>query len=328
MQERRPDRACLTIATGRDLYLRMAFNLARSFLLWHRESDIKFFIATDQRKPPPPDLSQISIIPLQPKQYGSGFSPKLHLNKIAPAPKTLFIDADCLCVGNLEYVFERFHGRAVSAVGSIASTGEWFGDLRTRCERFKVPAVPVFVGALYYIEQGEICNAVFEYARRVESDYDRDGFVRLRNVPNEEPLISIAMARFGQEPIPEDGAIKADAMLWTQIHCDLLRGIAKVEFQDRKNSLLRGFRSTADEATQICHPRILHFNDRFSTIPPYTSEVLAMNLVRQMKLGIYPSRVISLLVCRVPHWTETRFKDALRPLYRRILGTRSVRSAR
>jgi len=80
----------LTIATGKSIYIQMAVNLARSFKWWHKNSDIKFAIATDQAYLIPPDLSDILIIELQPNQYGQGFSPKLHLDKISPADNTLF----------------------------------------------------------------------------------------------------------------------------------------------------------------------------------------------------------------------------------------------
>ena len=91
-------RAVLTLALGKPIYLDMAINLARSFFWWHNGSEIQFFIATDQRRLLPRDLPRVSIINILPGQYGSGFSPKLHLDKIALADQTLFVDADCLCV--------------------------------------------------------------------------------------------------------------------------------------------------------------------------------------------------------------------------------------
>ena len=44
-------RAVLTIATGKWVYLNMAIALARSFLWWHRDSSIEFYIATDIADP-------------------------------------------------------------------------------------------------------------------------------------------------------------------------------------------------------------------------------------------------------------------------------------
>ena len=83
------ERAVLAIATGKNLYLQMAVALARSFRLWHRDSDIGFILATDLPDHVPPDLDWIHIHELQPGQYGVGFSTKLNIDRMSPAEKTL-----------------------------------------------------------------------------------------------------------------------------------------------------------------------------------------------------------------------------------------------
>src|SRR5436190_21376165 len=93
------ERAVLTIAAGKPLYLQLALNLARSFLFWHRNSEIRFWIATDQPCELDPSLEQVGLIRLKPGQLPQGFSSKLHLDTLAPARQTLFVDADCLCFG-------------------------------------------------------------------------------------------------------------------------------------------------------------------------------------------------------------------------------------
>lgn len=321
-------RAVLTIATGRMLYWRLAVNLARSFMLWHKNSDIKFYLATDIDRPLPHDLSDVSIVRLPPGQLGTGFSPKLHLDEIAPAQRTLFIDSDCLCVGNLDDIFDQFYGHSVASVGSLTSTGEWFGDIEERCRRFDVPSVPVFVGSIYYLEKGETCKRVFSFAREVEQYYDQAGFVRLRGVPNEEPLVSIAMARNMQEPLGEDGTIKADAMMWSVIKCNVLEGIVETTFTNTDYDLIRGVKRETCPDLLISKPKILHFNDRFTTFPPYTSEVMAMALVKRLGLNKTISRGIARLSQEYPYWLETKLKNTFRPLYRRFLGTRNIHSAR
>jgi hypothetical protein len=70
--------------------MRLAVNLARSFLRWHTDSPIRFVLATDQTDALPEDLRKIDIIELGPGQFGEGFSPKLYLNRIAPADQTLW----------------------------------------------------------------------------------------------------------------------------------------------------------------------------------------------------------------------------------------------
>src|SRR5437879_4382880 len=73
------EKAVFTIAVGGLVYLRMACALARSYKLWNRDGDVPFYLATDASKSAlPRDLQNLDLIPLNPGQYGKGFSPKLH----------------------------------------------------------------------------------------------------------------------------------------------------------------------------------------------------------------------------------------------------------
>lgn len=204
---KRPVRAVLTLAVGKEIYVQMAANLARSFRWWHRDSDIRFFLATDRKDLVPPDLRDIGIVELQPGELGGGFSPKLHLDRLAPADETLFLDADCLCVANLEPVFDKFSGHEVSVVGREEVDGELFGDIAARCRAVGAPWAPRFCGGLYYVKKGTVSEEIFRQARQLEGRYDELGINRLRGVPNEEPLIGLGMALAGQRPLPEDGSI-------------------------------------------------------------------------------------------------------------------------
>lgn len=305
------DRAVLTIASGKFLYLEMAFHLARSFGRWHRNSDISFNLVTDVEVPTPADLSFIRRIQKKPQELAQGFSSKLYLDQLAPAVKTLFIDSDCLCLRNLDEVFRRFSGRAVSVVGELKKDGEWFGDIRSRCQQYKVPAVPVFVGAVYYLERGETASRVFETARKIEQEYDKGGFIRLRGVPNEEPLISVGMAKEGCEPVPDDGGIKVDAMFWKKAEMSLLRGESKVTFPERR---------------QAC-PALLHFNCSFSEKPPYTNGVLSLKLASLYRWPRLPAEIAGTLVCLLPFLLRQMLLDIFRPLYRRIFGFRQIKKS-
>jgi hypothetical protein len=192
------------------------------------------------------------------------------------------------------------------------SSGEFFGNVEERCARFGVPAVPHLVGAVYYIEPGDAARDVFDCARDMERRYDELGFRRLRNRPNEEPLLSVAMARLRQEVIPDDGFVKSDAMAWDHVRCDALRGTASVETRDKRR----------------VQPRILHFNDSFANRPPYTSECLKLKLVSRYGMPAMLARACAAALVEWPRAAEAGTKDALRPLYHSLFGARRVRSAR
>jgi hypothetical protein len=295
----------------------MAVNLARSFKLWHKDSDIKFAIATDKAQLIPPDLSDIQIIELQPNQYGQGFSPKLHLDEISPVDKTLFIDADCLCYGSLEPVFDKFAEHSVSVIGDIISQGEFFGDVARICEQFQVESLPRFVGGIYYFDNGEISKKVFDTARSLEQKYDQIGLVRLRGHANEEPLMAIAMALHGQSPIIDDGSIKADRMSYQpKIISDVINGKAKMWNQ-------------ADEfPTWVnltkAEPLIVHFNGHYINYEPYNSEVIRLKkVVVDGWLDIF-ARIYTLLLITFPETIILYLKNVLRPIFRRLFGTRKI----
>jgi hypothetical protein len=204
-------KSVLTLATGKKTFVDMAVNLARSFNLWNKEGDIDFYIATDLQEHIPEDVKAFAkIITLQPNELGVGFSPKLHLDKLAPQGQTLFIDSDCLVYGNLLSVFEKFKGHQVSVVGNYIAIGEWFGDVAAICKKYNVPHLPKFNGGIYYLENGPIAKQVYATARELETQYDEIGFVRLRGRPNDEVLMALAMQLYQQTPIEDDSTIMSD----------------------------------------------------------------------------------------------------------------------
>ncbi|MFN7714932.1 MAG: hypothetical protein ACK5QS_05580 [Pseudanabaenaceae cyanobacterium] len=315
------DRAVLTIATGKPIYIRMAINLARSFKWWHKNSDIKFLLATDQAHLIPPDLSGIQIIELQPNQYGQGFSPKLYLDKLSPADKTLFIDADCLCTGSLELVFERFSGHAVSVVGGTITAGEWFGDVAAVCQEFKVDGLPKFNGGLYYFEKGEMSTRIYETARDLEPRYDEIGLVRLRNHPNDELLMAISMAIHDQTTIPQDGSIFTDPQAFPgKLSIDTLRGKSHLINPPPPNPKHQEWNPIVE-----ANPLLVHFLGHHAANYPYTRE--EMRLVLACASEHLPVWVIDgwvTLVHSIPQLSVRTFKNILRPLYHRLFGVRAV----
>ena len=314
-------RAVLTIATGKWIYLNMAIALARSFLWWHRDSDIEFFIATDIADPLPPDMERIRVLRFQPGELGKGFSMKLKLDQLAPGAQTLFIDADCLCVGRLEPVFERFAGHQVSVVGGNISEGEWFGDIATTRSHFGIAEMPKFNGGVYYIEPGDKATQVYARARELERRYDELGLVRLRNCPNEELLVSISMALEGCAGIEDDGSIHGELFASPLLHeVDVLRGVARLSNPPPTDPAHRPGYPVREIA-----PVIVHFLGDFTTKWQYRSEERVLRLVSLRRIPALAARAWVNLTYRYPAMTLDRVRNALRPLYRRLFGARRVR---
>lgn len=322
VRESMPARAVLTIATGKRLYLDMAIALARSFGLWHADSDIGFFIATDLDDPLPSDLASWVQVLRHPRgALGSGFSVKLHLDKLAPAEQSLFIDADCLCLGALGPVFDRFAGHAVSVVGGPVAEGEWFGDIGRTREQFGLDELTKFNGGVYYIERGPVASAVYQRARALESRYDDIGLVRLRDCPNEELLMSIAMGLEGCKGIEDDGTIHGELFSCPRLlELDALSGKARLQ-----NPPPDAPDHRASYPVRTISPVVVHFLGDFTSKWPYRSQERILRLVCERG---WPPLVARVLVavgygwpCRAQQWLRERF----RPAYRRFFGPRAVR---
>lgn len=317
-------RAVFTLAVGRPIYLRMACALIRSYLLWNDAEAVPFFLATDFGPDElPPDLSRIPLIRLKPGQFGSGFSPKLHLDQVAPARQSLFVDADCLCSGSLLPAFEAFSGRSVSVIGREISGGEWFGDVASICGRAGIPSMARFNGGVYYLEAGEACTSVFEEARGLVGRYDEMGFTRLRGHPNDEVLLSVAMALHGQHPIAERGDIMNSLLAGPGgLDLDVLAG----------RIVLRNPRSHPGwnpwYEMEEMRPRLVHFLGSDIGEYPYRREEIRLALHCGRRWPAWMATLAANVSFSWPWLAWHRLKALLRPLAHAVAGPRAIRSSR
>ncbi len=316
----RPGRAVITLATTKSVYLRMAINLARSFNVWNRDSGISFHIITDLDDALPPDLANVELLRIPSGALGVAFSPKLYLDRLAPAEQTLFIDADCLCVGPLAPVFDRFAGRPVAVQGGEISFGLWFGDVADMCRRCGVRALPKFNGGVYYLEPGPRAAAVYDRAREMVQHYDEWNMVRLRGHPNEEPIMAMAMAEAGIAALPDEDTIMAPFNVYADIRTlDVFAGRCEAANPPPPHP-----DHSPEVPVKVIHPLIPHFVNDYTDRWRYRAEILKLRLVAQgMPLRLARAAAFCMVV--VPGIAKGIAKDKLRPLYRRLFGVRRVR---
>lgn len=313
----------LTLATEKPLYVEMAVNLARSFLWWHEGSDIRFCLCTDQPDLVPVDVKKhIEIYILQPGELGTGFSPKLHLDKLAGEGQTLFIDSDCLIYGNLAAVFSRFKNKSVSVVGGYIASGEWFGDITSICRKFNVQHLPKFNGGIYYLEKGLAATKVYETARALECQYDEAGFVRLRNRPNDEVLMALAMQLNNQTPIADDGSILGEFVNFASgVKTDLLNGIAELYNTPNHKRYNKHWPLTVGK------PLVVHYLGHHTQLLPYIKEVKQLKYIFEDNRKEAAARRLAFLNVTVPVRIKLRLTDILRPIFRVLFGTRQVKKS-
>ena len=315
------DNAVLTIATGKPLYVRFAINLARSFMFWNQKSNIRFWIATDQPCALDRSLTGVGVIRLKPGELRKGFSSKLYLDILAPAPHTLFVDADCLCVGPLDSVFQRFKGRPVGVVGASIRDGEWFGDIGALLRRFHLSEMPKFNGGVYYIERGQIATRVYDLARQLETAYDELGLVRLRGLPNEELPVALAMALNGLGPLQDDGTVMGDLFACAgDLEIDVLRGHSRLVNPPPSDPKHRSW-----YPFHVITPLIVHFLGDHTNNWRYRAEEKKLTVAMRWNCpSIVADRLVN-LGFSFPHSRIEAARDLLRPLYHRVFGPRRVK---
>lgn len=317
-------RNILTIATGKEYYINLAINLARSFLWWHQDTNIRFKLVTDKPEYIPADLKdKIDVHSISPGELGIGFSSKLHLDKLAGEGQTLFIDSDCLIFGNLEHLFDLFKGHKVSVVGGYISEGDWFGNIKAVCDKFDLPHLPKFNGGIYYVEKGPEATAVYEHARQIEKQYDEIGFVRLRNQPNDELIMSLAMQLHGQTPIPDDGTIMSDPQACPGgFKFDVISGerwLLNPPLPDKRHQSWYPFEKVS--------PLVFHFLGYYTADYQYIRESYRLEKAMNGKLN-WMTEVSGKLKIDVPMKSIKLFKDIGRPLYHVLFGYRKVKSSK
>jgi len=311
----------LTIATGKELYINLALNLARSFVWWHPKTDILFYLVTDRADIIPSELrGVIKLIEVKPGELPEGFSSKLFLDKLAPEGQTIFIDSDCLIFGPLDKLFDRFKGHSVSVIGSYIRDGEWFGDISTICNRYSIDKMPKFNGGMYYIEKSPIATEVYDLARTLEQKYDEIGFKRLRNRPNDEVIMSLAMALTRQQPVIDDGTIMSDPLACPGgYYLDVIKGRRWLINPPAPHPLHQNW-----YPFQTVEPVVVHFLGYYTNHYPYKREVLRLTKALSGELNSIEELAIRLKI-EIPERIKNGVKDLFRPLFHKIFGPRKVK---
>lgn len=311
----------LTIGTGKKLYVDLAVNLARSFLHWHTNSSILFQLVTDQPELIPEDLNdKIQVINVKPGELGLGFSTKLHLDKLVSEGQTFFVDSDCLIFEPLDGLFERFKGHDVSVAGNYATEGEWFGDIRSICNKFNIPHLPQFNGGLYYLEKGDKATEVYTTARQLEKQYDEIGFVRLRDRPNDEVLMALALQLHGQTPVIDDGTIMSDPQACRGGYkLDVISGERWMINPDPPHPLHQSW-----YRFHKVSPAIVHFLGHYTQHYPYKKEVYRLRKSANRQLNIL-SELKALFIIQYPEQVKNSFKNLFRPVYHLLFGNRKIK---
>jgi hypothetical protein len=309
------ERNVVTVAVGNSYYYYLAKNLLRSFLKYNDLKIISFQILTDNISEFSEfnNINGICIINMSDlSKEEKSFTSKFRLSNYINAPYNLFIDCDCIIYKPLTPVFEKFANHSFSVIGEKKIDGEFFGDIKKIIGQFNLSYLPHFVGSVYYYTNSDICKKIFSKAEELKKIYDEIGLVRLRGKENEEPLLAIAMALYKQEPVIEDGSIKADCMHFKKCDTNILTGKLKLI---PKSSYVHN--------NIHFDPAIIHFNDSYSEKYSYLSDAYRL---KHSCYGPLIKEIFVLFAYKIPQISIKTLKVILRPIYHLIAGPSAIKT--
>ena len=192
-------RGFVTIATGKEHYYRIAYNLLCSYRL--NAGRHPFAIICDRENRYTAAFDKVVLL----KDPAQNYMDKLRLFDCLPYEETIFIDADCLVYGDIDRWWTVFE-----AAGDFSVFGCAYDDLSTDSGWFKVDGmgkykdsikfVPSFSGGVYYLRNTQICSRVFETAKEAAAHYSDYPFAIFKK-PADEPVIALGMAVMDCRPV-------------------------------------------------------------------------------------------------------------------------------
>ncbi len=254
------DIGILTVATGKKRYIDMAKTLAISLEL--NFPSVSRAIVTDSNDP---ELKKLfsHIIPAD-KSIQLSFLQKVNIYNYSPYQKTLFIDADCMVVRSIKFLFDLFNGKHVSVMGKTITDGKLFGtQLAEVKQKIKFDFMPVFNGGVYYFEKSIEAKKVFEDANYVIDNYVSLGINKHRGDLADEPIMAFAMAMNNMEPVDDNAkGMYTPVGQNGQFKMDVLKGYCT--FMKRE---------------QEVNPAIMHFGGGYPEAFHYRREKAKLKLV-------------------------------------------------
>jgi len=187
-------RGVMTLAYGPQRFVEQARSLAHSLQL--HAPHLPRTLITDSTDPTILNLFT-EVIAYRP-EYGSGVRQKIFLDQYSPYRQTLFIDSDCLVLGNLDSFWTAFAGQSFGVPGYRyleKGSADPYLDVDHVLDAFNVTRLPKFNGGTYYFVRSPQAADFFNTARNLLDNWSS---LRLRefrrNGPNDEAIYSIAMA--------------------------------------------------------------------------------------------------------------------------------------
>jgi hypothetical protein len=187
-------RGVITLAYGQECFIEQARSLGQSLKL--HAPHLPRTLITDSTDPEVGRLFT-EVIPYR-SEYGSGVRQKLFLDQYSPYGRTLFVDSDCLVLGDLETFWSAFAGNYFGVPGYRylhKGSVDPYLDVDHALGKLGLTAIPKFNGGTYYFTRSPEATQFFNTARNILENW-RDFKLRefRRDGPGDESVYSLAMA--------------------------------------------------------------------------------------------------------------------------------------
>jgi len=259
-------RGIAVLLFGHKLYLELTKKLAMSIRL--NSPGIPLAVITSFYDPELKELFDF-VLPYEP-DFGYGVIQKLSIDRYAPFDETVFIDCDCLVFGAIDDMWDKFKNVSVGVVGDMVQKGYWYTDIQALCKKTGHHAIPRTNTGLVYVRRCEESARVFERARQLIPEYADMGFHAFRDHISDEPLIALALAEQGIEPVHDDKQFYVTVEnVYGPFAMDVMKGFCRFDtysFDTGKMELI------------ATHGRIVHFPGRNREQFIYKRELWKLNL--------------------------------------------------
>lgn len=252
----------ITIATGKEMYYKLAYNLLRSYRYFCKAS-LPFSILCDRENRYTDAFDNVIVFP---NGAANSYLDKLCLGEYLPYDENIFIDSDCLAYGDLNQLFNYFQNADdFSCFGRVLSLDDktgWFeyenlGDLKSQ-----VNYVVGLHGGIYYMRNTELTRSVLQTAKDLISNYSLYRFKGKFDSPGDEPVVALSMAINKCKPVSFDR--DAICCYWEYVGCmkiDITKGLARVEIEPSGNTIL------------------LHWGTRYTRELEYQKQIDLLNIL-------------------------------------------------
>jgi len=268
-------RGVLTLAFGAPKYVEMAKTLARSLVLHSPETPRT--VVTDSTDP---ELQELFTTTVEYKpSFGGNLRQKMYLDQYSPYDETLFIDSDCLVVGDLQVFWDAFKTTSFAVQGLQtlrAGDRDEFLNVDFLLKRFSLAGIPKFNGGIYFFRRTVELEQFYRTARMLLHDASELGFSSFRSDgPNDEALYATAMAIHGLT-VTDLGR----RGMWSPGE---LQGNITINAAQGFCSFVK--RVGPSKVPRLVHPDIVHFFSDFSDGLVYRRESVRLKRVVEGQLS-------------------------------------------